>query len=82
MITKKVAQAIQIAKDYHSDQVDKSGQPYMEHLYAVANGVKTEEEIIVAFLHDMLEDARTDIKNPRGGSYIYYSGIGIFRVYR
>lgn len=53
MLKKK---ALELAKKYHAGQVDKLGVPYMEHVLAVANGVQTTEERVVALLHDVLED--------------------------
>ncbi len=35
---------------------DKGGEPYIKHLLAVANGVESETEKIVALLHDSIED--------------------------
>lgn len=48
--------AYDLAVLYHEGQVDKLGAPYMEHIKAVAQGVSSVEEKIVAFLHDILED--------------------------
>lgn len=51
--------AIKIAVNAHHEQTDKSGKPYIFHPLRVMNNVNTEEEKIVAILHDVLED--TDI---------------------
>ena len=40
----------------HDPQKDKLGVPYLVHLIETANGVHTEEETIVALLHDFAED--------------------------
>jgi len=40
-------------------KVDKAGQPYLYHLKRVAEKMTTDEEKIVALLHDIVED--TDI---------------------
>lgn len=40
----------------HRGQVDKAGRPYFEHVCAVADGVDTEDEKVVAYLHDVIED--------------------------
>lgn len=40
----------------HEPQKDKLGVPYLVHLIETANGVRTEEETIVALLHDFAED--------------------------
>jgi (p)ppGpp synthase/HD superfamily hydrolase len=48
--------ALALAKDAHNGQVDKAGQPYINHLLAVANCVNDETEKIIALLHDIIED--------------------------
>lgn len=45
-----------IAKEYHAEQLDKGGNPYIEHPVAVAEKVDTELEKCVALLHDIIED--------------------------
>jgi (p)ppGpp synthase/HD superfamily hydrolase len=49
--------AINLAVEAHKGQKDKSGQPYIYHCYRVMSKVTTEEEKIVAILHDVLEDS-------------------------
>ena len=51
--------AIELAKQHHEGQTDKTGNPYIEHPLRVMNQVESEEEKIVAILHDIVED--TDI---------------------
>lgn len=48
--------AILVATYFHSNQVDKGGNPYILHVLSVAMKVKTMKEKIVAILHDILED--------------------------
>ena len=48
--------AIQIAVKAHSGQTDKAGAAYIFHPIRVANRCKTDEERIVALLHDTIED--------------------------
>ena len=48
--------AIEIATRAHAGQVDKGGNPYINHPLAVAKGVEGEKLKIVAILHDVLED--------------------------
>jgi (p)ppGpp synthase/HD superfamily hydrolase len=48
--------AFNIANTYHSDQVDKAGRPYILHPIAVYLKAMTEDEKIVAILHDVVED--------------------------
>lgn len=48
--------ATHLAERYFKDQVDKGGNPYMEHLYYVSSRGRNETEKIVGMLHDILED--------------------------
>lgn len=48
--------AIRIAVEAHAGQKDKNGQPYILHPLRVMARVLTDEEKIVAVLHDVLED--------------------------
>lgn len=49
--------AIRIAIEAHQGQVDKAGQPYIEHLLRVMAMGKTNDEKIVGVLHDVVEDS-------------------------
>ena len=55
--------AQQICQEAHYGQVDKAGQPYYLHPFAVADMCETEEEKVVAYLHDVLEDSEHDAVN-------------------
>lgn len=48
--------AYRIAKLVHKGQKDKGGKDYISHPLAVAAMLDTEEEKIVALLHDTIED--------------------------
>lgn len=48
--------ALKIATEAHKGQVDKAGVPYINHPLTVASLVDTEEEKIVALLHDTIKD--------------------------
>lgn len=54
--SKEVWNAHQLATAAHSGQVDKGGSPYINHPITVAEALETEEEQIVALLHDVVED--------------------------
>ena len=49
--------AIEIAVEAHKGVLDKGGNPYVLHPLRMMFAVKTEEEKIVAVLHDVIEDA-------------------------
>lgn len=48
--------AIQIAREAHKGQLDKSGKEYIGHPLRVMEMGKTQEEKIVGVLHDVVED--------------------------
>lgn len=56
LYSKMIKLAMQIAYDAHEGQVDKGGYPYIAHPLHLAERMKTEEEVIVALLHDVVED--------------------------
>lgn len=49
--------AISVAVEAHKGQVDKAGNPYIYHCYRIMSKMTTEEEKIVAILHDTIEDS-------------------------
>lgn len=49
--------ALEIATKAHRGQVDKGGVEYINHPLTVASLVNTENEKIVALLHDTIEDS-------------------------
>ncbi len=57
--TPQTKRTILFAYDAHRGQYDKSGLPYITHPLHVAETMETEDECVVALLHDVLED--TDI---------------------
>ena len=57
--TKNTKKAIIIAYNAHINQKDRSGLPYILHPIHLAEQMDTEEECIVALLHDVVED--TDV---------------------
>jgi len=54
--TKSTRKAMRIAYDAHHSQLDKSGVPYVYHPIHLAEQMQTEDECIVALLHDVVED--------------------------
>lgn len=58
-MNKLLEKALNLATRAHKGQTDKSGAPYIFHSIRVANRCSTDEERIVALLHDTIED--TDI---------------------
>ena len=58
--TEKTREAAVLAHKAHIAQVDKSGFPYFLHLLLVADQAQTEDECVVALLHDICEDVSMD----------------------
>jgi (p)ppGpp synthase/HD superfamily hydrolase len=54
--TEMTKKAMKIAYKAHEGQTDKSGVPYIFHSYHVAEQMDTEETVITALLHDVVED--------------------------
>lgn len=54
--TPQTKKAMLIAYNAHLGQVDKSGIPYIYHPIHLAEQMDTEDECIVALLHDVVED--------------------------
>lgn len=57
--TQSTRKAMKIAYDAHNSQLDRSGVPYIFHPIHLAERMQTEDECIVALLHDVVED--TDV---------------------
>ena len=57
--------ALKIATEAHKGQVDKSGVDYIEHPKKVASMCQNEDEVIVALLHDVVEDTEVSLDDLR-----------------
>ena len=55
--------AMKIAYDAHKNQVDKNGLPYIFHPFYLAMQMDSEESIIVALLHDVIEDSNITLND-------------------
>lgn len=67
--TPTLQEALQFATHKHEGQVDKAGKPYIEHIYRVMDRLDTEEEKIVAALHDVVEDCGVTFADLRAMGY-------------
>ncbi len=54
--TSKTKIALKLCFDAHKNQIDKSGMPYVFHPFHLAEQMTTEDTVIVALLHDVIED--------------------------
>ena len=61
--------ALAIASKAHDGQIDKGGQPYINHPIAVAELVESPTEKIVALLHDVCEDTDVTIDDLRAAGF-------------
>ena len=64
-MTNKLKQAIDIAVECHSGQMDRAGEPYIQHPLRMMMKMKTAEEKITAVLHDVVEDSNITIDDLR-----------------
>lgn len=49
--------ALKIAESAHKGQVDKAGEPYINHPLKVASAFEDDTRYIIAMLHDVVEDS-------------------------
>lgn len=61
-LTKK---ALKLSFEAHKDQTDKSGMPYVYHPFHLAEQMGTEDTVIVALLHDVVEDTDHTLEEIR-----------------
>ena len=61
----KLEQAIKVALEVHSGQVDKAGEIYLLHPLRLMFKFQTEDERIVAVMHDVVEDGEITLENLR-----------------
>jgi hypothetical protein len=61
--------AISVAIENHAGQVDKAGAPYVLHPLRVMFKMDTEMEMIVAVLHDVVEDTRVTPNDLRAAGF-------------
>ena len=61
-LTKK---AMKICFETHKEQVDKSGLPYVFHPFHLAEQMDDEYSVVVALLHDVVEDGEISLEELR-----------------
>ncbi|WP_395402043.1 phosphohydrolase [Arthrobacter sp. UC242_113] len=73
----EVGAAKAIAISAHSQQVDKNGDPYIEHPHRVANRLDDPKHVAAAWLHDVIEDCpiTAGIFKAAGISYEVISAV-------
>ena len=63
LYTEMTKKAMLIAYDAHRDKFDKGGAPYIFHPFHLAEQMDSEESVIVALLHDVVEDSDWTIED-------------------
>jgi len=71
LYTPLINRALRIAYEAHSGQDDKSGVPYIFHPTYVAFHMDTEDEIITALLHDVVEDTQVTFADLERENFPY-----------
>lgn len=61
--------AIVIALESHQGQTDKAGKAYILHPLRVMLAMKVEEEMIVAVLHDAVEDSNVTLEDLKSQGF-------------
>jgi putative intracellular protease/amidase len=69
MAMSTLERAIAIAVEAHSGQIDKAGAAYILHPLRVMLRMTTNDERIVAVLHDVVEDSAWDLARLRGEGF-------------
>lgn len=64
-----LASAIATAAQAHQNQKDKSGEPYILHPIRVMMRMRSEVDMIVAILHDVVEDTNWTIEQLRAEGF-------------
>ena len=64
-----LARAIAIAAEAHREQLDKNGAPYILHPVRVMMKMGTEEAMMAAVLHDVVEDSGWTLEQLRSEGF-------------
>lgn len=61
--TVQTKKALKLMFEMHKNQKDNAGMPYVFHPFHLAEQMSTEEETIVALLHDIIEDTQITLED-------------------
>jgi (p)ppGpp synthase/HD superfamily hydrolase len=56
-----IEKALKLILEHHAGQTDRAGKPYVLHPITVMTYVDTDEEKVVALLHDIVEDTDVNV---------------------
>lgn len=65
LYTDQTKKAMKLMFEVHKNQTDNAGMPYVFHPFHLAEQMKTEEETVVALLHDVVEDSGITLDDIR-----------------
>ena len=71
--TPNINKALNLMYEAHKGHKDKGNIPYVFHPYHIAEQMNTEDEIIVALLHDVIEDTKITLEDIK--SYGFNNNI-------
>lgn len=74
--------ALKIAVEAHAGQVDKTGKPYIFHPLRVCCRCSTDEEKMVALLHDTIEDTKITAEYLLSEGFLPYIVEAILSISR
>ena len=63
--TEQTKKALKLCFEAHKEQTDKSGMPYVFHPFHLAEQMETEDTVILALLHDVVEDTDNTLEDLR-----------------
>ena len=69
LYTPKIIECLRFVEEFHHEQYDTIGAPYILHPVFVADQMDTEDETIVALLHDVVEDTPITLDDLRDKGY-------------
>ena len=61
--TDLIKKAMILSYEAHRGQYDKGGLPYIFHPFHLAEQMSTEETVVIALLHDVIEDTEYTIQD-------------------
>ena len=61
--TEMTKKALKLSFAAHKNQLDKGGMPYVYHPFHLAEQMQTEDTVIVALLHDVVEDTACTLQD-------------------
>ena len=64
-----LSETIILATTLHAGQEDRAGKPYILHVLRVMLAMQTDEERLVALLHDVVEDGHATLEDLRARGY-------------